>query len=606
MKKLLILLIVPFMMLASCMEDTSAYLPQDKENVGVDAPSDGGGEPTPPAADELIPGIQLVTLFVEATDGTVLERKFKYFMPVSIDKSKPISLVFELHGSWEYEGVVPPNPIANFGTSHPLNQLAIKENFIVVLPAGLPHIVGDGSGKNAVNWTDAENNLKFIDAIVDYFKAMKPLIDTNRIYSTGQSSGAIFSYVLAFDRSDVFAAIAPRAGQMSLAQETSFPNRTVPIIAFNGVDDDIVDHTAAVNNIIAWAEKVGNYFVNDMVYNATDTSEIVGYKKYLSRSWSGGKADIRMISILDEGHGVSQDKTLPMMWEFLSTHPMNAASTDLYITASEVELIADCNRTYELEIKYTAGATITYNIPADWNPVLEGDIIKLRAPKDFFATLPEGEFIIRAELNGITKTRTIPFKLKEPKLYYKIGDIYYNDNYEAVGIVFWVNTTNSREAKIINLEKSSNIFYNGRSADELLGADFETPNMEDGEGNTKAMVDKNRTLAKPNTSANSLFMWANEYSYKGINGWYLPAINEYKDLAKNITLINQKIKEVGGVELVKMTIYTSTVALSAGGKTYHAYDFTNNKVTTKETPDEYLGYLIPRAMKKVQITMKSR
>lgn len=601
MKKILILLIVPFIMLAACMKDTSAYLPQDKENVEVEAPSEGGEDPTPPAADELIPGIQSVTLHVETADGTLLERKFKYFMPVSIDKSKPIPLLFELHGSFSYEGTVTPNPIANIGTSHLINQLAIKENCITAFPAGLPETLNGDIDKHSVNWDDTENNLKFIDAIIDYFKTKKPLIDANQIYATGESNGANFAFTLAFHRSESFAAIAPRAGLVSPDKETVFPNRVVPIIALNGVTDSYVSHDLMVKNIITLTEKIGGYFENDMQYNETDTLEIVGYKKYLSRSWSGGKADIRLISILEEGNSISLEKTIPTMWDFLSSHPMNAASTNLYITASKTELIADCNRTYEIEIKYTEGATITHNIPADWNPILKNDVIKLTAPKDFFATAAQGEFIIRAELNRVSKTRIIPFKLNTPKLYWKVGDIYYNNDFEPIGVVAWVNPLNSREAKIINLEASTERYYNGTSKGERLGNDFETPDMENGEANTKAMMDKNTTLIQPNVSASSLFVWAYEYQYKGVSGWYLPAINEYKEMAKNLTLINQRMKEVGGNEIGKMILYTSTVVISARGKTYHAYDFTNNKAITKETAEEYLGNLIPRAMKKISI-----
>ena len=59
-----------------------------------------------------------------------VERQFKYYMPVSTDASKPISLLFEFHGSYEFEaGEEVPNPISGISETHVLNQKAIKENY---------------------------------------------------------------------------------------------------------------------------------------------------------------------------------------------------------------------------------------------------------------------------------------------------------------------------------------------------------------------------------------------------------------------------------------------------------------------------------------------
>lgn len=117
-------------------------------------------------------------------------------MPVSTDASKPISLLFEFHGSYEFEaGEEVPNPISGISETHVLNQKAIKENYIICYPAGWPEFQQDSSG--AVNWA-GENytrSLPFIDAMLKYFtQDNEPQVDPNRIYSTGQSSGAILSF----------------------------------------------------------------------------------------------------------------------------------------------------------------------------------------------------------------------------------------------------------------------------------------------------------------------------------------------------------------------------------------------------------------------------
>ncbi|MGE8293643.1 MAG: alpha/beta hydrolase family esterase [Sphingobacterium sp.] len=233
MKKILkkiyfLFLLLSLFSFSACVKDTSLYLSQNKKEVNVDDyDKDGTG---PGAVEgELTPGVQLVKLKV-TYNGKETERRFKYFMPVSIVKSKPISLIFNFHGSYGTGS----DPIAGVSMSDPLAQLAIRENCIIVFPAG------EDTGA-AVNWQNSDYHFPFVDAMVNYFKTHTPLADENRIYTCGQSSGAIFSFVLAYYRSEVFAAAVPVSGQMKLA-ESNLPARAVPIRAFNGKNDDIVIH----------------------------------------------------------------------------------------------------------------------------------------------------------------------------------------------------------------------------------------------------------------------------------------------------------------------------------------------------------------------------
>ena len=256
------------LMAASCVEDDSAYEPQPKEDVVVD-PTEGAhnGDDEEYPDGVLVPGIHQVTLDVTLPNNTVEERRFKYFMPISIDETKPISLIFEFHGSYTFdEGVTPPNPIKDITQSHSLNQLAIQENCVVCFPAGAVEMHEDTSG--AVNWQNSERNLPFVDAMLEWFRNQSPTIDTNRIYSTGQSSGAIFSFVLAYERSEVFAAITPRAGQMNIDNQTTLPSRAVPVRVFAGIEDETVIHSAVLSNMTTWAERIGGYFASDMAFTA--------------------------------------------------------------------------------------------------------------------------------------------------------------------------------------------------------------------------------------------------------------------------------------------------------------------------------------------------
>ena len=75
--------------------DTSAYLPQDKEQVNVDEITgiDTTATDTVLPEGELVPGMHLVKLNV-MQGGELVERRFKYYMPVTLNPAKPISLIF--------------------------------------------------------------------------------------------------------------------------------------------------------------------------------------------------------------------------------------------------------------------------------------------------------------------------------------------------------------------------------------------------------------------------------------------------------------------------------------------------------------------------------
>lgn len=607
MKKYWILsLLFPMLMLFSCMEDTSAYLPQDKENVAVDdvdneqGDNEDGEEVLPEG--QLVPGIHLVKLNVTLPSGETEERRFKYYMPISIDASRPISLIFEFHGSWSFDaGVQPSDPIASITTSHTLIQHAIKENCVICFPAGTAEYQEDSSG--AVNWANSERHLPFVDAMIEYFKERTPMIDVNRIYSTGQSSGAIFSFVLAFERSEVFAAITPRAGQMKIADDAVLPTRAVPIRVFAGTIDETVIHSAVIENMTAWAEKIGGYFPSDMVFTE-DSIEIENYKKVDTRIWSGGKADYQIYSLKEEGHGISIYYCMPYMWEFMTSHTLDGASANLFITSELKEITAQCGEPISFNINYTDGATLVVEQePQGWNMQLKDKTISLTGPKDFYGDIDRnGSIVLSISQNGESTSLEIPVILIAPKNYFEVGDIYYNENFEPEGVVCWVNNANIKEAKIISLTgpgSYGSIYYCGNG--EGLGLSFDTPSHDNGYENTQNMINHNQTLTTPFTASNAAFVWA--WNYGSGDGWYLPAVNELASISANVEKINATLQTLEG-RTIDNNLYSSTTEVESGAttKTIYSYNFTTNQAVankSKSSGSEYFGYVNVRAMKKV-------
>lgn len=601
MRKYLFLLIVLFLALFSCVDDNSSYEAQEKEKVDVEGVTPGGGEEEPPVDGELTPGVNLVKLNITEPDGQVVERRFKYFMPSTLVTSKPISLIFEFHGSYEFKkDELPSDPLEGLSKTHALCQLATRENCIVCFPAGEVVTQEDGSG--AVNWQNSEKHLPFVDAMLDFFMTSSPSVDPLRVYSTGQSSGAIFSFVLAFYRSEKFAAITPRAGQMNIDNQTQLPSRAVPIRVFAGEIDQTVIHSAVLQNMEQWAIRIGGYFPGDMVYTAKDL-EIEDYKTVDTRKYHGGNADMEIYTLLEEGHGINVTRCTTLMWEFMSAHPMNQETVNCFVTSETHEIMAQCGEKIEFGINCTDGAELTVSgEPKGWNYQLNGKKISLLGPLNFFGDIDrKGELILTVTMGGQTERDTISYELKAPKEYFEVGDIYYNDDFEPVGVVCWVNNANIKEAKIINLEGPNsygNVWYG-----QGLGNDFETPDQYDGEGNTAKMIARKEALNLSLSAANSAFVWASEYSYKGISGWYLPAIKELEAIAPNVAVIQEKMKELGvyttNWDFSAKTLYSSTTEAGGKGKLFYNYNYSAKQIGYGDSADEYLGYIYVRAFKKV-------
>ncbi|MGL5683205.1 MAG: alpha/beta hydrolase family esterase [Marinifilaceae bacterium] len=596
MKKYLLTLLLPMLIVASCAEDNSAYLPQEKEEVVVDKviiEDDNGNDI--PSDGSLVPGIHLAKVNIEQPDGNIVERRFKYFVPISLDPAKPISLIFEFHGSWTYNTEIAPDPLEGITSTHSWAQLALKENCVVVFPAG------EATGK-AVNWQNSEKHLPFVDCMVNYFLNTKPAITKDRIYSSGQSSGAIFSFVLAFERSEVFAAIAPRAGQMKIADNATLPTRAVPIRLFAGEDDDTVLHSAALANMTAWAEKIGGYFPKNMDYTPKAFT-IEGYADVDTRIWHGARSDIEMYTLKKIGHGINLGNCIQYIWEFWENHTLQQIEEPLFISVQNDSIIAQCTQPISIPFMLTQGATpILENCPPSWNVTIKDNVITMQAPSNYFGNIErKGTFKAVAEKAGEKVEQTIYYELLPPKTYYEIGDIYYNEKFEPIGVVYYVNQEDIRNAKIIAIEKASLSNKFGTYGD------FYTPDMDNGKENTRLLVERNNNEKLGLTASTSAAIWCHEYNFKGVTNWFLPAANEWLQINNNLNVINAAIKSVGGIEISSTNLaggwhHTSTTKQNnEGNKVFVQYNVYSHALSESVANNDNTAYAAVRAATEVTI-----
>ena len=160
-----------------------------------------------------------------------LDRSYLIHVPPQHDVAKPMPVVLAFHG-----GASNAAQMARFCG---LSDKADEAGFICVYPNGTGRLStaltwngGNCCGYAKQNQTD---DVAFVRALmIDLSQAAA--IDRKRVFATGMSNGAIFSYRLASEMADQIAAIAPVAGPMGT--ETCSPTRPVSVIHFHGTDDE--------------------------------------------------------------------------------------------------------------------------------------------------------------------------------------------------------------------------------------------------------------------------------------------------------------------------------------------------------------------------------
>ncbi len=157
------------------------------------------------------------------------DRSYLLYVPASYRPSHPASLVLVFHGA----GARPRGMARHTG----FTALAEREGFIVVYPAGIDRRWNDGRGYGVPH-----DDVGFVRVLLDTL--VKQLsIDPRKIYATGISNGAMFSYRLACELPGVFAAIAPVAGAMPDTLVSSCAHGSpVSLAAFQGTADPLVPY----------------------------------------------------------------------------------------------------------------------------------------------------------------------------------------------------------------------------------------------------------------------------------------------------------------------------------------------------------------------------
>jgi polyhydroxybutyrate depolymerase len=261
-----------------------------------------------------------------------VERSYMLYVPTGYQASHPAPLVLVFHGAGGY-----PRQMAR---ATRFTYLAEREGFVVAYPAGLERRWNDGRR------LFSSDDIGFVRALLDTL-GHELSIDPRRIYATGISNGAMFSYRLACDLPGVLAAIAPVAGAMPAAIAVQCAQAVpVALAAFQGTEDRLVPYSggnvathrgevmsarASVERWATLAGCTGAPTVTDEPDRVTD-----GTRVKLS-AWSGCQngRDVQLYTIEGGGHtwpggpgwaGLLGRTTRDLdatttIWSFFAAHP---------------------------------------------------------------------------------------------------------------------------------------------------------------------------------------------------------------------------------------------------------------------------------------------
>lgn len=178
------------------------------------------------------------TTIVDSIISGGISRKFRLYIPLSYDGTKPVQMVMSLHEINETAAI----------------QQAYSNYMLVADTAGFLVLHPQGSTTNPY-WNAGLNtnvdDVMFISQLIDSIK-LSYNIDLNRVYCSGFGNGAVMSYYLACHLPNKIAAIASVGGSMyNFWILTCKPYRAVPVMEIHGTSDDNTNYygTAAFASV---------------------------------------------------------------------------------------------------------------------------------------------------------------------------------------------------------------------------------------------------------------------------------------------------------------------------------------------------------------------
>lgn len=269
-------------------------------STGESVGGSGGGSTEPCPSGGLAAGDHTLTL---THDGVAYD--YLVHVPPGLDPTVPVPLVLNWHG------------LSSNATQQrffsAMNPVADARKFIVVYPNSPD--TSWNAGTCCAVLAPNRDDVGFALALVEKMK-QQACIDAKRVYSTGMSNGGYMSHRLACEHADVFAAIAPVAGTLSIP--ACNPSRPISVIHFHGTADKNVPYYGNATNkpvpqhLQEWADRNGCTPTPTVTFSQADAK---------CETWNNcqGGVVVRLCTFEGEGH----------CWPGQSFCPYGASTTTL-------------------------------------------------------------------------------------------------------------------------------------------------------------------------------------------------------------------------------------------------------------------------------------
>jgi polyhydroxybutyrate depolymerase len=158
-----------------------------------------------------------------------LKREALVYLPAKSDQAAPVVFGFHGHGG----------RMQNVARTYHFQELWPEAVVVYMQGVPTPGRLTDPEGK-LPGWqhdpgSNNDRDLKFFDAVLATLRE-KLKIDEDRVYASGHSNGAAFTYVLWAARHDVLAAVAPSAGSSRSVRSC----KPKPVLHIAGENDPLV------------------------------------------------------------------------------------------------------------------------------------------------------------------------------------------------------------------------------------------------------------------------------------------------------------------------------------------------------------------------------
>jgi polyhydroxybutyrate depolymerase len=207
----------------------------------------------------LAPAALAQTTMTWTVDGVQREALVFAPTPVLATNAQPVPLVFAFHG---HGGTMK-------SASQVMHLQTLWPGAVIVYPQGLKTPSQVDPQGNFPGWQVRagqaglnDRDLKFFDAMLATMRQKFP-VDHERVYATGFSNGAIFTYLLWAERGKALAAFGVVAGKLDSAEHLTLP-RAVEVIG------------ATNDNVLPFADQQQSIDLARQIDNATGPSQPCG------------------------------------------------------------------------------------------------------------------------------------------------------------------------------------------------------------------------------------------------------------------------------------------------------------------------------------------